>query len=111
MKLLGTFVRLLHRNMKVLNKDLAENFARKHADSRIALNRWMQVIEDAKWKNHAELKQAIPTADYVGNSRYVFNIKGNNYRLVIAILFIAGIATIRFIGTHAEYEKIDCSTI
>lgn len=110
-KLLSTFVRLYYRNMRILNKDLAEDFAKKHADSRIALNRWIQLIEEASWKTHAELKQLFPSADYVGNSRYVFNIKGNKYRLIVAIVFIAGVASIRFIGTHAEYDKIDCSTI
>jgi mRNA interferase HigB len=49
--------------------------------------------------------------DYAGNQRYVFNIKGNNYRLVGKILFVHKILFIRFIGTHKEYDGIDCSTI
>lgn len=110
-KLLDIFVRHYHRDMRVLNKDLVENFAKDHADSRAALNRWIQAMEEANWKTHAELKQMFPSADYTGNSRYVFNIRGNNYRVVVAIVFIAGLATIRFVGTHAEYDKIDCSTI
>lgn len=97
--------------MRIFNKDYLEDFAKKHADSKTALNRWIQSIEEAKWENHAELKQMFPSADYVGNSRYVFNIRGNNYRLVVAIVFIAGIISIRFIGTHADYDRIDCSTI
>lgn len=51
------------------------------------------------------------SADYVGNSRYVFNIKGNHYRIVTVVVFFAGSMVIRFIGTHAEYDKIDASTI
>ena len=97
--------------MKIFNKDYLEEFVKKHADSKTALNRWIQVIEEANQKTHGELKQLFPTADYVGNSRYIFNIRGNNYRLVVAIVFIAGVVTIRFIGTHADYDKIDCSTI
>lgn len=50
-------------------------------------------------------------ANYVKNGRYVFNIGGNNFRLVAVVVFIAGIMNIRFIGTHPEYDKIDCSTI
>jgi len=49
--------------------------------------------------------------DYIGNSRYVFNIKGNDYRLVAVVLFSIGMVTVCFIGTHAEYDKIDCLTI
>lgn len=97
--------------MRILNKDLLENFANRHADSRNALNRWIQLMEEANCQTHAELKRLFPSADYTGNGRYVFNIRGNNYRIVAAIVFIAGFAAIRFIGTHADYDKIDCSTI
>lgn len=97
--------------MRILNKDLIENFTIRHADSKTALNRWIQFMEEANCKTHAELKQLFPSVDYVGNSRYVFNIRGNNYRMVVAIVFIAGLAAIRFIGTHADYDKINCSTI
>ncbi len=48
----------------------------------------------------------IPSADFVGNNRYVFNIKGNNYRTVVLVVFFAGTVAIRFIGTHYEYDKI-----
>ena len=57
------------------------------------------------------LKQDFPTANYVGNGWYVFNIQGNNYRLIAIVLFIKGYLKIRFLGTHAEYDKIDCKTI
>ncbi|MGV8135475.1 MAG: type II toxin-antitoxin system HigB family toxin [Mangrovibacterium sp.] len=57
------------------------------------------------------LKQTFPSADYVGNARYVFNIKGNGYRIVTVVVFIAGTLAIRFVGTHEEYDKIDCKTI
>jgi mRNA interferase HigB len=53
----------------------------------------------------------FPAADYVGNSRYVFNIRGNNYGVVAVVVFISGILKIRFVGTHFEYDKIDCKTI
>lgn len=64
------------------------------------------MISGAMWQCHAELKQVYPSADYVGNNRYLFNIKGNNYRTVLLVVFFAGTAAIRFIGTHAEYDKI-----
>jgi mRNA interferase HigB len=80
-------------------------------DSRIALERWYNVAEKAEWKNLSDIKVDFPSVDYAGNQHYVFNIKGNNYRLVVVIKFIFGYIYIRFVGTHKEYDKIDCSTI
>lgn len=54
----------------------------------------------------ADIKQTFNTVDYVGNDRYVFDIKGNNYRIVAIVLFINQKVYMRFIGTHKEYEKI-----
>ena len=80
-------------------------------DSRVALERWYDIAENAEWKNLSDIKVDFPTVDYVGNQHYVFNIKGNNYRLVVVIKFTIGYIYIRYIGTHKEYDKIDCSTI
>ena len=71
--------------MKILKFKLLKDFARKHPDSTDALMRW---------------------ADYVGNDRYVFNISGNKFRLVTIVVFFQGFLHIRFVGTHAEYDKI-----
>lgn len=97
--------------MIISNKTLLSEFVEKHALSAAPLNRWIEKVTDANWQNHAELKQSFPSADYVKNGRYVFNIGGNNYRLVVVVIFIAGVVNIRFVGTHAEYDKIDSSTI
>jgi mRNA interferase HigB len=80
-------------------------------DSRVALERWYDVTEKAQWKNLSDIRADFPATDYVGNQHYVFNIKGNNYRLVVVIKFTIGYIYIRFIGTHKEYDKIDCSII
>ena len=65
-----------------------------------------------KKDTHNDLKDTFPSADYVGNGRYVFNISGNNFRIVAVVLFIGGILELRFVGTHAEYDKIkNCSEI
>ena len=97
--------------MEIINKALADKFVARHANSGKAINSWIEQMENATFSNHNELKSAFPTADYVGNNRYVFNIKGNGYRLVALILFAAGLITVCFIGTHAEYDKIDCLTV
>jgi mRNA interferase HigB len=97
--------------MEIINKELVDNFIARHADSGKAINRWIAQMEEATFKTHNELKLIFPNADYIGNSRYVFNIKGNDYRLVALILYAAGLITVCFIGTHAEYDKIDCLTV
>lgn len=68
--------------MKILKFKLLKDFARKHPDAADPLMRWAEFVEKTEWKSHAELKQAFPSADYVGNDRYVFNISGNKFRLV-----------------------------
>lgn len=75
------------------------------------MQHWIDFVEEANWKSHNELKLDFPSADYVGNNRYVFNIQGNNHRLVTVVVYVTGILKIRFIGTHAEYDKINCKTI
>ncbi|MDR0989597.1 MAG: type II toxin-antitoxin system HigB family toxin [Prevotellaceae bacterium] len=96
----------------VSHRKLKEYYQTKgNEDIRTALERWYEITEMAEWKNFADLKADFPATDYVGNQHYVFNIKGNNYRLVVVVKFTIGYLFIRWIGTHREYDKIDCSTI
>lgn len=82
-----------------------------HKDSQIALQRWYDVAQQAQWHTLSDIREDFPATDYVGGQHYVFNIRGNNYRLVVVIKFTIGRIYICFAGTHAEYDKIDCSTI
>ena len=61
--------------------------------------------------NQNELKADFPSADYITNNRFVFNIKGNSFRIVVILIYFAGELNIRFAGTHAEYDKIDAKTV
>ncbi len=97
--------------VKIINAKLLIDFTRENPDAIVAINKWIEVVSAATWKHHGDLKQIFPQADYVGNGRYVFNIRGNNYRLVAVVVFFAGTLQVRFVGTHAKYDKIDCSTI
>jgi len=97
--------------MKIWDKELLDKFAIKHSNVRNTLQSWIDFVEEVEWKSHNELKRDFPSTDYVGNNRYTFNIQGNNYRLVTVVVFIKGMLKIRFIGTHAEYDKINCKTI
>ena len=82
-----------------------------HGDAQAALERWYDIAEKAEWKNLSDIKADFPTTDYVGNQHYVFDIRGNKYRLVVVVKFTIGHIFIRFVGTHSEYDKIDVSTI
>lgn len=90
-------------------KDFYETKGRE--DSRVALERWYHITLKAEWKNLSDIKVDFLATDATGNQHYVFNIRGNNYRLVVVIKFTMGYVFIRFVGTHEEYDKIDCSTI
>ena len=75
--------------MKLLKYKLLKDFWKKHSDAEAPLNRWAEFVESNDWKNHADLKEAFPSADYVGNNRYVFNISGNKYRLITVVVLLA----------------------
>jgi mRNA interferase HigB len=69
------------------------------------------IVEDAEWQNLSDIKGNFNSVDYVSNGRYVFDIRGNKYRVISVIIFIEGVFAIRFVGTHAEYSKIDAKLI
>lgn len=92
--------------MRIVTYKRIQEFSEKHADAEISLNFWYHTVTAKEWVNLNELKQDFNSVDYVGNHRFVFNIKGNDYRLVAIISFNARKVYIRFIGTHAEYDKI-----
>jgi mRNA interferase HigB len=97
--------------MLIDNITLIDDFAFKHAEAANALQAWVNVVGRATWTSHNDLKATFPSADYVGAQRYVFNIRGNNYRLVAIVVFSDDRLWLRFIGTHQEYDKINCKTI
>ena len=87
-------------------------FANKYNVMRIisfALRDWYKKTEKADWSCLADVKQTFNSVDYIGNDRFVFNIKGNDYRLVAIILFAARKVFVRWIGTHKEYDNKDCT--
>ena len=91
--------------MHVIVRPKLIEFWRKHPETENPLKLWFKKSEQAKWKNIRELKKEFPTADYVGNDRVVFDIKGNKYRIVVLVFFSGQKMYIRFVGTHAEYDK------
>ena len=100
-------------NMRIVShRKLVEFYSSDgHGDAQAALERWYDIAEKAQWKNLSDIKVDFPATDYVGNQHYVFNIKGNKYRLIVVVKFTIGHVFVRFVGTHSEYDKIDASTI
>ena len=92
--------------MRVISFSMIREFIAKHADADVPLRDWYKRTCNADWTCFADIKKTFNTVDYVGNDRYVFDIKGNNYRIVAIVLFINKKVYMRFVGTHEEYNKI-----
>lgn len=97
--------------MVIISKAVLVEFGIQYTDSVEPLNKWYEETKKADWRNFSEMKKTFNSVDAVGNDRYVFNIKGNNYRIVAMIFFDIRTVYIRFVGTHKEYDKIDCKTV
>ncbi len=97
--------------MRIRNRVLLEKFVIKHADATNAIQRFINIVEEAEWQNLNDIRTVYNSVDYIANGRYIFNIKGNKYRIIAVIIFVGGVFSIRFVGTHAEYSKIDASQI
>ncbi|MCZ4223950.1 type II toxin-antitoxin system HigB family toxin [Pedobacter rhodius] len=97
--------------MVILIKKTLSLFAEKYPSSAIPLNNWYEITKKADWNKFADIKKSFNSVDYIGNDRYVFNIKGNDFRIIAMIFFDKRTIYIRFVGTHSEYDKVDCSTI
>ena len=92
--------------MRVISFAMIREFIAKHADADVALRDWYKRTCKADWTCLADIKKTFNTVDYVGNDRYVFDIKGNNYRIVAIVIFINKKVYLRFVCTHEEYDKI-----
>ena len=97
--------------MRVISRRTLREFWKKHPDSEEQLKSWYRETEKAQWKNINELKSEYPNASILKDNKIVFNIKGNSYRLIIKMNFEFQISWILFIGTHAEYDKINANEL
>ena len=97
--------------MRVIAISTLKKFWEIHSETKLPLSEWYVKVCNSEWKSFADIKNDFNSVDFVGGQRYVFNIKGNSYRLVAAVKFTPKLVYIRFIGTHDEYDKIDVSSI
>jgi mRNA interferase HigB len=80
-------------------------------DAKVALEEWHLITSKADWNTPMDITNAFASSRYLGNNRFSFKIKGNHYRLVVKAVFPIKTVFIRFVGTHADYDRIDAATI
>jgi len=97
--------------MHVVKKKTLQDFWRVHRAAELPLRAWLKDAERAKWRTMHDIKAYARTVDIVGDSWVVFNIGGNKFRLVVLCLLTKGRLYIRFVGTHAEYDRIDAKRV
>jgi mRNA interferase HigB len=97
--------------MRIIALKTLREFWEDHPDARQPLQAWYKDARQAVWQSPADIKTVYRNVSIIANNRVVFNIKGNDYRLIVAINYRFGITYIRFVGTHREYDRIDASEI
>jgi mRNA interferase HigB len=97
--------------MRVISRRALREFWRRHPRAEGPLRTWYAIAHRSEWRGPADVKRDYQSASFRAGSRVVFNIKGNDYRLVAAIRYDKAIVFIRFVGTHAQYDRIDAATI
>ena len=103
--------------MIIIGTEVVENYLANHAGhkgtktARSQYEAWLDIVGRSQWRNREDVKTSYPKASILKDGRVIFNIKGNDYRLVVALQYRAGALMIRFFGTHAEYDRIDAETV
>ena len=97
--------------MNVISKRTLVQFYEKHPAAKVPLEVWHADVRKSEWENPEQIKQTYASASFLEDNRVVFNIKGNDYRLIVHIDYKRKIVRIKFIGTHSEYDKIKAKEV
>ena len=103
--------------MIVVGTDVVESYFAARAGhrgiraARSQYDAWLGIVARAEWNNPEDVKASYPKASILKAGRVVFNIKGNDYRLIARVQYQAGVLAVRFFGTHAEYDRIDAEAV
>jgi mRNA interferase HigB len=97
--------------MRLIAKKRLIEYWQKHPDTEQPLKAWADEVATSAWKTPQDIKRQHASASFLSNNRVVFNIKGNAHRLIVALAYRLGAVYIKFIGTHAQYDKIDATTV
>ncbi|MCP4618563.1 MAG: type II toxin-antitoxin system HigB family toxin [Bradyrhizobium sp.] len=97
--------------MRIIAWSVLASFAEKHPETTVPLGRWRALVRAAKWKSMDDIRLAAPNAKILNGERARFEVAGGNFRMIVAFDFVREIAFIKFIGTPAEYDRIDALKI
>lgn len=97
--------------MRIIALKILREFWEAHPNARQPLQAWYEDAKHALWHSPVDIKAIYRNASIVANNRVAFNIKGNDYRLIVAVNYRFGIAYIRFIGSHTEYDRVDATLV
>ena len=97
--------------MRIIAKRTLTEFWSRYPDAQEPLQAWYREAVASKWTSPQSIKSRYRTASFVGSDRVVFNIRGNNYRLVVKVIYDYSLVYIRFLGTHSEYDRINATEI
>jgi len=97
--------------MRIIAVSYLRSFWGKYPDAEQHLKSWVDEVKKANWSQPAEIKEQYRSASILKNRRVVFNIKGNDYRLVVSVAYRVGIVYVKFIGTHRQYDAINAETV
>ena len=95
----------------MISRKALREFWDRYEDAEQPLRTWFKEAREATWGSPSDIKAQYASASFLANNRVVFNIKGNEYRLVVAVRYDLGIVFIRFVGKHSQYDEIDAATI
>ncbi len=97
--------------MHIISRKALREFSVRHPQARHPLDHWFKLASRSEWHTPADIKRLFRSADILTGNRVVFNIGGNDFRLVVKVEYRFQTVFIRFVGTHAEYDRIDATTI
>lgn len=98
--------------MRIITTEILYDFMKRHPNTDVAIRDWVKTVSGAKWNCFADIKSTYNSVDSVGNDSFVFNVKGNKFRIIAKILFVPKMIYIRVVGTHKQYDTIkDCSEL
>ena len=90
--------------MKIVGRNLLDSFCAKHTDAKRWIENWLSDAEAATWTKPQDLKDRYASVSFLGANVVIFNVKGNEYRLEVVCAFKTGVVSVKWIGTHAEYN-------
>lgn len=97
--------------MRVIALKALRDFWERHSQAEVPLRAWHAIASRADWRSPADVKAAYRAASFLSGNRVVFNIKGNEFRLVVAVHYNRGLIFVRFVGTHQQYDRINVEEI